>query len=538
MSADSPVPVPSEPQPEVPPLPRPRLPATVDTTLADFSLRLQPLGREIRQFSRWIENTYLPEQRAESRKNADLPSDVPLEHGEAELATTGGDSELRGYPALADFLVQAGVETLELSLDLESNQVCDVLHALYCVRHLAGGGEVRFRDRLLRRDALWESLRSEDGAHLSCTTTRLDTRAGRLTIRNTYCPLTFSRMATAYMRRTSRFRDHRAFFLAAPRFGLAAMLLALLPTGLMVLVGSPPPGVVIAGIAVATLIGFATAVVFETIGAIQYDKEHQQKELARRHTDLLGASQRIGRDLDRARRIQGMFIPPDEVGLFPDRVAIAHTYVPEMAVGGDYYDLKRLAGDQLGIVFADVSGHGMSGAFITGIIKTTFELVDQAGLGPAEFAGEVNRVLDAFTPPDSFAALFVATYEVSSRQFAYTNAGHQPLPVCLHARTGVVQTLDDGLGLVAGARPESDYEQATTLMEPGDKLVLCTDGIIDSVDREGERFGQQRLTEVLADSTAASASEVLGRIMDAVSHHAGDTPQSDDQAVLILEVLD
>ncbi len=179
----------------------------------------------------------------------------------------------------------------------------------------------------------------------------------------------------------------------------------------------------------------------------------------------------------------------------------------------------------------------MASAFITGIIKTTFELADRSAMRPCDFLAELNGILDRITPTDSFAAIVVAVYDAPARRLTYTNAGHQPLPLLVRANGGGVEPLEGAVGLVNGITPECVYEQCEVELAPGDRFVLCTDGIIESVNAAGELFGLQRLRALLEDSAGLPASELPAGILSAVAAHTGDTPQMDDQTVLVLEVL-
>ena len=108
-----------------------------------------------------------------------------------------------------------------------------------------------------------------------------------------------------------------------------------------------------------------------------------------------------------------MFLPDPARQPFPQQLSFAHVFRPEMAVGGDYYDLKALDDRRVALLLADVSGHGMSAAFITGLIKTTFEFGYSPDQTPPQFMARLNNVLERLTPTSSFAGVIFAVYDVT-----------------------------------------------------------------------------------------------------------------------------
>jgi sigma-B regulation protein RsbU (phosphoserine phosphatase) len=270
---------------------------------------------------------------------------------------------------------------------------------------------------------------------------------------------------------------------------------------------------------------------------VEYDKEYQQKQLRRRHEALANALEQIDTDLDRARRIQEKLIPRKDLQPFPQHVYIAHSFVPEIAVGGDYYDIRALDDHRVAIIFADVSGHGMAGAFVTGLLKTTFELSDEVTGSPPPFMKRANAILSKLTPSDSFAAMVYAVYNIESHMLYYTNAGHNPLPMVVRAADNSVEVLDGANCVIAGVSETVDYEEADVKLEPGDKLVLCTDGIVEGMNDDGELFGTARLHRVLEETADRPAVVVPDYILSALADHVGDAPQGDDLTILVMEVL-
>lgn len=508
---------------------RPQAAAAVDKLVSRAFLPVLRVGREMGRFANRMEK--------EEFVHPEMPGFAGGPEPEEEGGTVSvrpGEGRLEPWQRLSALLERLGVEEVVFDSDLESNQILDVFRLLWCVRRELTDGASGWWGRLAHHDDVAGAIRSEEGLHVFCTNVRLE--GGVLRVRNSYCTLTFSRAATAYMRKVSRFPDHRAFFRAAPRYGLLATMLTLAPCVLAMWAHLPAGVVVGVGIGVAVVLGVGIMVVFETIGAVQYDKEHQAKEIRRRHRALVRAHDRIEEDLERAERIQRKLIPTGEAQPFPDAVRLAHQFEPQMRVGGDYYDFKKVGEDALALIFADVSGHGMAGAFITGIIKTTFEVALDGRHAPREFIGELNVLLERLTPDGSYAAVVFAVYDVAERRLSYVNAGHQPVPMLMRAGDLQVSRTDRGTGPVVGFTADGVYEERQIDMGPGDRFILCTDGITESFSEDDELFGDERLRDLLGQAGSRPVEEVPHRVLEAVEEHCGEAPQTDDRAVLILEV--
>ena len=119
----------------------------------------------------------------------------------------------------------------------------------------------------------------------------------------------------------------------------------------------------------------------------------------------------------------------------------------------------------------------------------------------------------------------------------YTNAGLTPTPVIVRAARGALEWLSEPANLLVGVEPDTAYVEGRVTLEPGDKLVVCTDGITDSINAHEDRFTWERLSALLAENTALPAEALRDRIIGAVTGHTGAAAQYDDQTLLIMEVL-
>jgi serine phosphatase RsbU (regulator of sigma subunit) len=257
------------------------------------------------------------------------------------------------------------------------------------------------------------------------------------------------------------------------------------------------------------------------------DRCLERQRLEEERNDLIA---RMTEDLDRARRFQGALLPkglPRAYG--PIRVAAS--WRPCQSVGGDLFDVAPLPDGRILLMVADVAGHGVAAALVTGMIKTALwrALQDQPALAPA-----ARAVLDTLAPlgQQRIVTLFLATAEGPARTLRYLNAGHPPAllwrPGSESRRLGAsTPLLSYGIGLHEDA-------EATVPFAPGDRLALYTDGLYEIRDPEGNEYGRDRLLRGLA-GRAGAIEEIVTATMDEASRHAAGRPPDDDLTLLLAE---
>ena len=179
-------------------------------------------------------------------------------------------------------------------------------------------------------------------------------------------------------------------------------------------------------------------------------------------------------------------------------MTLAADYQPIGRAGGDYYDLLPLPDGKLGILIADVSGHGTPAAMLMAVLHSLVHTYSGPPTQPARLFGHVNRYLTSLytVRSDSFVTAFYGVYDPQTRQMVYSLAGHHP-PRLKRCHDGSLAQLDQGRSLPLGISPVDSYHEGSYQFMPGDQLVLCTDGILEAMNKEGELFGLERLDQVL-----------------------------------------
>jgi serine phosphatase RsbU (regulator of sigma subunit) len=200
-------------------------------------------------------------------------------------------------------------------------------------------------------------------------------------------------------------------------------------------------------------------------------------------------------------------------------------------VGGDYYDFLDLGPGRVGLVLADISGKGFSAALLMASLQASLRSRSaQAGDSLAPQLAEVNQLLHDSSQTHHYATLFLGVYEDDSRHLHYANCGHNP-PILFRADGGGVERLAP-TGMVVGLMEPWSCETAEVQLQPGDTLVVFSDGATDALSDDGEDFGEERLLETVQAHIEKPVAELLGAVVDTVRRFSG-SEQEDDLTLLV-----
>lgn len=246
--------------------------------------------------------------------------------------------------------------------------------------------------------------------------------------------------------------------------------------------------------------------------------------------------QRLDFDLGVAGEIQRMLLPqhsPDVPGF-----TISGLSRPAHRVGGDCYDFIPLTNGRVGVVIADVSGKGVNGALLMAICRTVVRNHAPRFETPADAILEFRSRLLPDLPEDKFVTLTYGILDPAARRFTCARAGHDPL---LHfqcaTRTCSERSPAGGaIGLDRTARFERSLKQETLELQPGDILLLFTDGITETLNPEGTEFGIDRLKQQVVEHSPMVAGELCAAVLTAVETFARGEPAADDQTLIAIKV--
>ncbi|MBP7691111.1 MAG: SpoIIE family protein phosphatase [Anaerolineales bacterium] len=246
----------------------------------------------------------------------------------------------------------------------------------------------------------------------------------------------------------------------------------------------------------------------------------------------LTASLRVRHELEIAAQIQASLLPthlPQPAGL-----ALAGVIVAASQVGGDFYDVVEPAPGQLVVLTGDVAGKGIPAAMLTTLIRAELRGQALAGIAPGEALARANRALEPdLNRLETFATALVAQLDLDAMQLRFASAGHTA-SLWWNAAAGAAETLLS-TALPLGIFPESTRAEHHRAFEPGDVLVLYSDGVTEALNAEGALFGWAGLEETLQACHAAGAEAIRDALLQATEAHRRDQPLSDDLTLLVLK---
>jgi len=258
------------------------------------------------------------------------------------------------------------------------------------------------------------------------------------------------------------------------------------------------------------------------------ERTEQLKTAMAKQQEEAQERQRIEQELRVARLIQQTLLPKSVPEL--EGYQIAAYYQPAREVGGDFYDSLELPDGRLGLVVGDVSGKGVPAAIVMAATRTMLRAAYRLG-SPGEILEQANNILCPEIPPNMFVTCLIALLDTRTGRLHYANAGHD-LPYLRHA-DGVSELRATGMPL--GLMPSMCYEQKEITLEPGDSVLLYSDGLVEAHDPRREMFGFPRL-QGLVGTHRSGGSSLIGFLLSELTRFTGeDWEQEDDITLVTLE---
>jgi sigma-B regulation protein RsbU (phosphoserine phosphatase) len=226
-----------------------------------------------------------------------------------------------------------------------------------------------------------------------------------------------------------------------------------------------------------------------------------------------------------------------QMGLLPkgapmiDGFDVAGKSIPAKSVGGDYFDLIRLGDGRLFFCLGDISGKGMPAALLMSNMLATLRGQNLDITTPGSILNHSNEHMFRNTDPERFSTLFLGILDPGSAVLTYSNAGHN-LPFIIR-RSGATERLETG-NIVLGAIDKVIYTEDSASLDPGDTLLVFSDGISEAINPDEEEFGEDPLPGLVLANMDASAMSLIDTIISKVVSHAGKAPQRDDMTMVVI----
>ena len=247
---------------------------------------------------------------------------------------------------------------------------------------------------------------------------------------------------------------------------------------------------------------------------------------ARRALDRDQQLSSIQQELEIARRIQLSILPA--AAPVAKHFSIAARYKPMTSVAGDFYDFLEDENGAVGLLVTDVSGHGVPAALIASMVKVAIQTQRHRQNDPAGLLAGVNEALCG-NAQNQFVTAGYVYLNPNRDEFCYAAAGHPPM---ILQRDGQIFRIEEN-GLVLALLPAAAYTSTAQALQPGDRILLYTDGIIEAANAREEEFGQDRLGDLLLESAGKTAEQTAEFIESAVT--AWSATQNDDLTIIVCD---
>lgn len=224
--------------------------------------------------------------------------------------------------------------------------------------------------------------------------------------------------------------------------------------------------------------------------------------------------------------------------LLPNRIPqvagynIAGQSIPAQMVGGDSYDCMPIDEHRVAICLGDVSGKGLPAALLMANVQATLRAQTMTNVTAKECVTRSNKLLFHSTSSEKFVTLFYGILDADRHQLSFSNAGHDH-PI-VYSSNKKIHRLKTG-GIVLGIMEYYPFEQESIVLQPGDVMVIYSDGVAEAMNAQQEQFGEERLIGVIKKNRRRDAPEIIEYILSAVKLHTGDYPQYDDMTLLVLK---
>jgi sigma-B regulation protein RsbU (phosphoserine phosphatase) len=247
------------------------------------------------------------------------------------------------------------------------------------------------------------------------------------------------------------------------------------------------------------------------------------------HQQLI-EKKRLEGQLEVARQVQLELLPASDPKLEGFDIC-AYNY-PTEEVSGDYYDWVRIYEDQIGMVIADVSGKGVPAALLMAFLRASLRAATHIGYSPHISMAKVNFLLWESIERNQFVTAFYGVLDASNKTLAYANAGHNP-PLLMDS-DGTARFIERG-GLPLGMFRDTRYYEYYLPLEPGQILVLYTDGVTEATNEEGQEYGRERVEAMVRAGRHLTAKELIDFIYDDVLKWTGGRGATDDITFFIIK---
>lgn len=284
------------------------------------------------------------------------------------------------------------------------------------------------------------------------------------------------------------------------------------------------------GIAAGLFIPLAALLLYAVAGlATRRESTFHAIDLAP-HVRRIIERERVKAEIDAANRIQAALLPSSPPQI--DGAEVASHYRSATEIGGDYFDFLPLPEGRIGLAFGDVSGHGLTSGIVMSMAKAALLVQIGYDTAPKRVMEVLNDIVMKTAPRRILMTFFFGVLDADGRTLRFSSAGHLD-PYVYRASDRSLESLSEW-GFPLGVRRRDPFREATVTFEPGDRLILYSDGLIEAIDDDGVPYGFDRFERVLLDHCEGDAEEIKRSILQSVKKFTNNRPPEDDQTLVVI----
>jgi len=243
-----------------------------------------------------------------------------------------------------------------------------------------------------------------------------------------------------------------------------------------------------------------------------------------------GEKEKLETEVKLARLVQTSLLPKKSPQV--QGYDIAGKSIPALMVGGDYFDFIPLDGNRMALCLGDVAGKGLAAALLMANLQATLRGQILLGPSPKQCLVRSNKLLYEITSPEKFVTLFYGVLDLKNNLLSFSNGGHNiPFIFLDHQEPRRLRTG----GVALGVLEDFSFEEETVPLQPGNLLVVYSDGITEAVGANGEQFGEEGLVALVKEYQHESAENLIDGIINGVKSYSAGAPQMDDMTMIVVK---
>lgn len=248
------------------------------------------------------------------------------------------------------------------------------------------------------------------------------------------------------------------------------------------------------------------------------------------HVKRIIERERVKAEIDAANRIQAALLPLEAPHV--EGASVASHYRAATEIGGDYFDFLPQPNGEVGIAFGDVSGHGLTSGIVMAMAKSALLVQVDYDASPRAVMNVLNDIVIRTAPKRILMTFFFGMLDPGSQTLRFSSAGHLD-PYVFRARERRIEALSSW-GFPLGVKRRDPFREHTVDFDPGDRLILYSDGLIEAIDDDGDPYGFERFEKTILDNGHLSAEEIKKTLLGSVKKFTRNRPPEDDQTLVVV----